>query len=128
MGKGGEKETRMPIVSLAALTILAAGPAGQIRAAHAAGFDHVGLRLNPLVAGDPAVAGMPLEGRVRSLMAETGIKLLETGVFPIKPAPDFGPLAPALPLAPELGGRLLRPPGAIAQVPSTVANMQAVST
>ncbi len=107
MGKGGEKETRMPIVSLAALTILAAGPAGQIRAAHAAGFDHVGLRLNPLVAGDPAVAGLPLEGRVRSLMAEAGMKLLETGVFPIKPALDLGALAPVLQLAADLGGRFI---------------------
>ena len=74
-----------PLVSLAALTILDAGPAGQIRAAAAAGFASVGLRLNPLLATDPQVAGTPMADEVRGLMRETGLQLLEVGVFPIKP-------------------------------------------
>ena len=49
----------MPLVSLAALTILDAGPAGQIRAAHAAGFAAVGLRLHPLLASKPVGVSPP---------------------------------------------------------------------
>lgn len=97
----------MPLVSLAALTILDAGPAGQIRAAHAAGFQAVGLRLNPLLASDPAVAGAPLEHEVRALMRETGMRLLEVGVFPIKADLDVAALRPVLSLSAELGGRFI---------------------
>jgi sugar phosphate isomerase/epimerase len=97
----------MPLVSLAALTILDAGPAGQIRAAHAAGFAAVGLRLHPLLASDPAVAGTPLEDEVRGLMRETGLRLLEVGVFPIKPGMDLEALRPVLRLSGELGARFI---------------------
>jgi sugar phosphate isomerase/epimerase len=97
----------MSLVSLAALTILDAGPAGQVRAAQAAGFDAVGLRLNPLLASDPVVAGTPLEAEVRGLMRETGLGLLEVGVFPIKPDLDVEALRPVLRLSGELGARFI---------------------
>ncbi len=98
----------MPLVSLAALTILDAGPAGQIRAAHAAGFKAVGLRLNPLLASDPTIAGdSAAESQVRALMRETGMELLEVGVFPIKPDLDVDGLRPVLALSAELGGRFI---------------------
>ena len=97
----------MPLVSLAALTILAAGPSGQIRAAHAAGFKAVGLRLNPLLASDPQVAGTALAEEVRDLMRETGMELLEVGVFPIKPDLEVEKLRPVLALSSELGGRFI---------------------
>ena len=97
----------MPLVSLAALTILAAGPSGQIRAAHAAGFKAVGLRLNPLLASDPQVAGTALAEEVRDLMRETGMALLEVGVFPIKPDLEVEKLRPVLALSSELGGRFI---------------------
>ncbi|MDB5545371.1 MAG: hypothetical protein JWO64_2520, partial [Hyphomicrobiales bacterium] len=104
---GRIKETAMPLVSLAALTILDAGPAGQIRAAHAGGFKAVGLRLNPLLPGDPAVAGAPLEAEVVALMRETGLSLLEVGVFPIKPDMDVAALAPVLRLSAALGAQFI---------------------
>ena len=97
----------MSLVSLAALTILDAGPAGQISAAHAAGFQAVGLRLNPLLASDPAVAGTSLEPQVRALMGETGLRLLEVGVFPIKPDMDVEALRPVLKLSAELGAQFI---------------------
>ena len=97
----------MPLVSLAALTILDAGPAGQIRAAQASGFKAVGLRLHPLLPTDPAVAGTPLADEVRGLMRETGLQLLEVGVFPIKPDMDVAALRPVLALSGELGARFI---------------------
>ena len=97
----------MPLVSLAALTILDAGPAGQIRAAATAGFAAVGLRLHPLLASDPEVAGTPLEDEVRDLMRETGLSLLEIGVFPVKPGMDVEALRPVLRLSGDLGGRFI---------------------
>jgi sugar phosphate isomerase/epimerase len=97
----------MPLVSLAALTLLDAGPAGQIRAAHAAGFKAVGLRLHPLLPTDPAVAGTPLADEVRGLMRETGMALLEVGVFPILPDMDVLALRPVLALSGELGARFI---------------------
>ena len=96
-----------PLVSLAALTILDAGPAGQIKAAAAAGFKSVGLRLNPLLASDPAVAGTPLADEVRILMRQSGLQLLEVGVFPIKPDLQVESLRPVLALSAELGARFI---------------------
>jgi sugar phosphate isomerase/epimerase len=106
-GKRTTKEPTMPLVSLAALTILDAGPAGQIRAAHAGGFKAVGLRLNPLLPSDPAVAGTPMEAEVTALMRETGLQLLEVGVFPIKPDMDVAALAPVLRLSAALGAQFI---------------------
>ena len=96
-----------PLVSLAALTILDAGPLGQVKAAHAAGFACVGLRLNPLLATDPQVAGTPMADEVRALMRQTGLQLLEVGVFPIKPDLQVESLRPVLALSAELGARFI---------------------
>ena len=96
-----------PLVSLAALTILDAGPAGQIRAAAAAGFKAVGLRLNPLLPSDPQVAGTPLADELRALMRTSGLSLLEIGVFPNKPDLNVETLRPVLALSAELGGRFI---------------------
>ncbi len=98
----------MPPLSLAALTILDAGPAGQIRAAAEAGWRSVGLRLNPLLPTDPAVAGDPArEAEIETLMRETGMGLLEVGVFPVTPGMDIVALTPVLSLSARLGGRFI---------------------
>lgn len=96
-----------PLVSLAALTVLDAGPVGQIRAAHAAGFASVGLRLNPLVQTDPQVIGTPMQAQVERLMRETGLHMLEAGVFPIKPGLDVAALRPIVAFTARIGGRFL---------------------
>ena len=97
-----------PLVSLAALTILDAGPVGQVRAAHEAGFAAVGLRLNPLLPTDPVVAGdAQAERALRDEMRRTGLALLEVGVFPIKAGLDVATLSPVLNLSAELGARFI---------------------
>ena len=81
---------RAPPLSLAALTIRDAGPAGQIRAAATAGFELVGLRLMPLLDSDARVAGDAVgEREIAALLHSTGLGVLEIGVFPIKPAMDW---------------------------------------
>ena len=98
----------MTILSLAALTILDAGPDGQIEAAAAGGFRSVGLRLNPLLATDRHVVGdAQMEARVRQLMRAHDMALLEVGVVPI--LPDLKPeaLEPLLAFSAELGGRFI---------------------
>jgi sugar phosphate isomerase/epimerase len=105
--KGFPKMPETPLVSLAALTVLDAGPVGQIKAAHAAGFKSVGLRLNPLLATDPQVAGTPMEPQVERLMRETGLQMLEAGVFPIKPDLDVAALRPVVALTARIGGRFI---------------------
>ena len=98
----------MPPLSLAALTILDAGPAGQIRAAAAAGWKSVGLRLNPLLESDIRVVGdRAREAEVEALMAQSGMKLLEIGVFPVTPDMDVAGLAPLLAFCGKLGARFL---------------------
>lgn len=78
------------LLSLAALTILDAGPAGQIRAAANAGWSSVGLRLMPLLDSDARVVGSPsAEAEVELLLEETGLSVLEIGVFPVKPDMDW---------------------------------------
>ncbi|HEY7383058.1 MAG TPA: sugar phosphate isomerase/epimerase [Beijerinckiaceae bacterium] len=87
----------MNTISLAALTVLDAGPTGQIRAAAAAGFDAVGLRLNPLLPTDSAVVGDgAAEAEVKDLLAETTLGVLEIGVFPIRPDMDVARLKPII--------------------------------
>ena len=98
----------MQIISLAALTILDAGPAGQVRACAEAGFTHAGLRLNPLLSTDQAIAGdADKEAEVERLMRESGMKLLEVGVFPVTAAMDVEALRPVLKLSQRLGGHFI---------------------
>jgi sugar phosphate isomerase/epimerase len=98
----------MPVVSLAALTVLDAGPAGQIRAAAEAGFESVGLRLNPLLSSDEAVVGdMARQREIEDLLHETGLKVLEIGVFPIRPDTNIDELAPVLAFSHKIGARYL---------------------
>jgi sugar phosphate isomerase/epimerase len=98
----------MSILSLAALTILDAGPAGQIKAAAAAGFQSVGLRLNPLLKSDPVIAGIgEREREIEELIANYKMKVLEIGVFPLMPSTDPEALKPVLALSQRLGARFL---------------------
>ena len=97
-----------PPLSLAALTILDAGPAGQIRAAHEAGWRSVGLRLNPLLASDERVVGdAAKETEVVALMRETKMGLLEIGVFPVTADMKIDALKPVLAFSAKLGARFI---------------------
>lgn len=101
----------MYFLSLAALSVLDAGPAGLIRAAHAAGFDAVGLRVQPLLPSDPQIVGYPdRQKEIEDLLAETGLKVLETGVFPIRPDMDAEALGPVLSFCHKIGARYITCP------------------
>ena len=98
----------MPAVSLAALTILDAGPAGQIRAAAESGFESVGLRLNPLLPSDQIVVGdLDRQREVESLLRSTDMKVLEIGVFPIRPDTNMDHIAPIMAFSHKIGAQYL---------------------
>ncbi|MGE0629960.1 MAG: sugar phosphate isomerase/epimerase family protein [Hyphomicrobiaceae bacterium] len=91
------------LISLAALTVLDAGPAGQIRAAAEAGFGAVGLRLMPLLASDTRVVGIAAnEAEIEHLLEQTGLEVLEIGVFPLKAQMDW----PAIEAVIDFSGRI----------------------
>jgi molybdopterin-guanine dinucleotide biosynthesis protein A len=81
----------MSAISLAALTILDAGPVGQVYAAHEGGFTSVGLRLQPLLGIYPAHAAR--RQRLRDFTAAGGRRLqdwlAEETVVPV-PLPPAG--------------------------------------
>lgn len=96
------------IISLAALTILDAGPVGQIRAAATAGFTYVGLRLMPLLATDAHIAGDAVaEKDLEDALAERGTRVLEIGVFPVKPEMDWPRIEAVVRLSRLIGARHL---------------------
>lgn len=99
------------MISLAALTVLDAGPARQTRAAKAAGFDAVGLRLQPLLPTDPVIAGDErASDDLLAALQETGLKVTEIGVFPIKAGMNVEALAPVLSLSHKIGARYITCP------------------
>ena len=95
-------------LSLAALTILDAGPIGQVRAAAEAGFTSVGLRLQPLLPTDVAVIGdANAMDELAQLIAQTKMRVLEIGVFPLKAGMDLEALGPVLSFSHKLGARYI---------------------
>ena len=77
-------------ISLAALTVLDAGPAGQVQAAAQSGWPSVGLRLMPLLDTDARVVGdSAAEAEIELLLENTGIGVLEIGVFPVRAMMDW---------------------------------------
>jgi sugar phosphate isomerase/epimerase len=94
----------MNVISLAALTIIDAGPVEQIRAAAAAGFDAVGLRIVPAEATDvPVVGDAPLLREIKRLLADTGLSVLDMEVIRLVPDTQVAALLPALEIGAELG-------------------------
>lgn len=76
----------MNILSLAPLTVLPASPLEQIDAAHAAGFDAVGLRLQPVMPTDIEVMGnAALLRDIERRLDATGMKVLDIEVFRVGP-------------------------------------------
>ena len=66
--------------SLAHLTVLDASPLELIEIAHRAGYNYVGLRLTPVAKGEevyPLLTDLALQRDVKSLLAATGISILD---------------------------------------------------
>lgn len=101
----------MPILSLAALTVLDAKPSGHIMAAKAAGFTHAGLRLQPLLPSDQKIVGVTeREIEITDLLRESGVKPLEIGVFPIKADFDVDEYGPTLSFSHRIGAQFITCP------------------
>ena len=98
----------MPPISLAALTILDAGPIGQVYAAREGGFASVGLRLQPLLPTDEAIIGdAEKERALLDALAKTSMSVLEIGVFPLKPETKAHAFAPVVAFSAKIGARYL---------------------
>ena len=85
------------MLSLAAGTVLDAGPVEVVEAAAAAGFDACGLRLDPAATSEHAVAAIG-----RSLAA-TGVRLLDVEVIRMRPGAAAVTYRPLVDLAARLG-------------------------
>jgi len=96
------------ILSLAPLTVLPASPLEQIDAAHAAGFDAVGLRLQPVLPTDVDVMGnAALLRDIERRLDATGLKVLDIEVFRVRPRADIRSMLPAMEFARGLGAKYM---------------------
>lgn len=97
----------MPLVSLDHLTLLEQTPPQLVQVAAAAGFTHVGLRLNPAAPpGErqhPMVGDTPMRRETLALMRGTGVAVFDFGVFRLKRGVDVAAFEPVLETAAVLG-------------------------
>ena len=89
------------MISLAAGTVLDAGPAATLTAAAAAGYDAAGLRL------DPATTTVADAGALRRQAADLGVALLDLEVVRLRPDRSLDDHRRLLDLAEVLGVRFL---------------------
>jgi sugar phosphate isomerase/epimerase len=103
-----EREQRVALLSLANLTVPDADPLRQIEAAAAAGFDAVGLCLNPSDRpGASLVRDAAERRRVRQCLTELDMRVLDVEIFPLEPLIEVKALTPALAAGAELGAEFL---------------------
>jgi sugar phosphate isomerase/epimerase len=96
--------TSMPLLSLANLMVPDADPIKQITAAADAGFDAVGLCINPPDRlGATVVRDLELRRKVKTLLLDRGMTVLDIEVFPLLPEVDVASLLPALEAGSDLG-------------------------
>lgn len=93
-------------LALAPLSLLPASPLEVIDAAHAAGFDGCGLRLQRVVPSDVDVmADRSMMREIERRVRDTGIRIFDTEVFRVGPGVDVRAMVPALEFAASLGVR-----------------------
>ena len=96
----------MVAYSLAHLTILELSPPEVARIAAEAGFDAFGLRLHPVRPGEtpPPVHGdTPMRREVLSIIADTGVKMLDVEAFRLHRDIDFDKIEQAFEAAARFG-------------------------
>ncbi len=89
----------MPILSLDHLTVFELTPPELVGTAALAGFSHVGVRLQPAAPGEkqhPMIGDTPMLRETLARMADTGVKLLDAGVFRLRKDMDIPGLEPVV--------------------------------
>jgi len=95
-------------LSLSSLTVLPCSPLEQIDAAHAAGFDAVGLRIQPALPTDiDVMADASLRRAIERRIASTGLRVLDIDVVRLGPRTDVRHIEPLLGYAGSLGAENL---------------------
>jgi sugar phosphate isomerase/epimerase len=98
----------MPMLSLSPLTTLPCSPLDQIEAAYVAGFDAVGLRLQPTLPTDIDVLGdAALRRAIERKLASTQLRLMDVDVIRVGSRTDVAALEPLLAFAGGLGAKNL---------------------
>jgi len=96
----------MRTLSLSSLTVLPCSPLEQIDAAHAAGFDAVGLRLNPALPTDiDVMADASLRRAIERRISSTGVRVLDVDVIRVGPETVVSATGPLLEYAGRLGAQ-----------------------
>lgn len=97
----------MTTFALAPTTLPETPPLEFIAAAADAGYDAVGLRLNPSpgLPFAPILGNQPLVRDIKQLLSDTGLSVLDIFSFYLEPGTDIESFRPALELGAELGGR-----------------------
>jgi sugar phosphate isomerase/epimerase len=90
-------------IAMAPLAVADAGPLEQIRAAVAAGFDAMGLRIAPAHPEYDLIGNHALRREAAALLRDTGMRLLETGNVRLDPHHDIRDFLPLLEVGRELG-------------------------
>ena len=99
----------MTTISLDHLTLFELTPPQLVEVAAAAGFTHVGLRLNPAAPPEepqhPMLGNSPMRRETLARMRETGIVVFDFGVFRLKRGVDVCAFEPVLETAAVLGAK-----------------------
>lgn len=96
----------MSLISLAHFTIMKAGPLELIELAARAGFDAVGIRIQPPMAADPitSVTGdAQMQRAIKSALRDTGMALLDVEAFWLMPDTDMDEFLAGIETGAELG-------------------------
>ena len=99
----------MGIVSIDHLTLFDLTPPELVSIAAAAGFDHVGLRLNPAAPPQerqhPMLGDSPMRRDTLARLEGSGVRVFDFGVFRLKAGVDYAAFEPVLETAAVLGAR-----------------------
>jgi len=96
------------ILSLAALTVLELSPPRMVTCARDAGYSHLGLRLIPATATEPAydtIGDTPLIRETLACLGDTGIEVLDVEILRLQPDTNVGDFRAVLETAARLGAR-----------------------
>ncbi|MEO3999350.1 TIM barrel protein [Mesorhizobium sp. CAU 1732] len=98
----------MPMLSLAHFTIIKAGPLELVEFAARAGFDAVGLRIQPPMAAEaivPVVGDPQMQRAIKARLRDTGLTLLDVEAFWLMADTDMDAFMAGIETGAELGAR-----------------------